>query len=61
MLRSTGSNGFPSPGRLVRPDFMERDGREAEVRREAGSLHGNLIAAPANPMTMNTLVNEILR
>ena len=40
---------------------MERDGREAEVRREAGSLHGNLIAAPANPMTMNTLVNEILR
>ena len=37
----------------------ERDGRDADVRREVGSLHGNPIAAPADPTTMNILVNYL--
>ena len=39
---------FPPPGRVVRPDFLERDGKEAEVRRAAGSLHRNPTAAPVD-------------
>ena len=53
---------------MVRPGLLERERREAEVRREAGrlhrnptaALHGNSVAAPADPITMNALVNEIL-